>query len=249
MNEEIKKASGEIAIFSNEEFGQVRTTTDENGEVLVCLVDVCKVLDLDSSQIVRRLDKEVVSKHPLSTKGGKQIANFVNEDGFYDVVLESRKPNAKRFRKWVTSEVLPAIRKTGGYGNTNGADALRQITDTFADFVRTQQLANQVLLETLQALREDLSEQRKVCASPLFKSSDKPAFVVEVGIVPAGVRCVTDFLASKSIGFTLQYPLRGSFQVMVLDRPVEAEIIRELKDVIRNFTGATKWARVKTIEI
>lgn len=57
----------------------------------------------------------MVSTQPLETTGGIQQANFVNEDGLYDVILDSRKPQAKAFRKWVTSEVLPAIRKTGGY--------------------------------------------------------------------------------------------------------------------------------------
>ena len=62
-----------------------------------------------------RLEKGVVSTEPLSTRGGTQMANFVNEDGLYDVNLDSRKPSARDFRKWVTSEVLPQIRKMGGY--------------------------------------------------------------------------------------------------------------------------------------
>ena len=62
-----------------------------------------------------RLEKGVVSTEPLSTRGGTQMANFVNEDGLYDVILDSRKPSARDFRKWVTSEVLPQIRKMGGY--------------------------------------------------------------------------------------------------------------------------------------
>jgi prophage antirepressor-like protein len=105
----------DIQIFNHSEFGEVRTAISENGEPLFCLVDLCKVLNLSSTEVNRRLEKEVVSKHPLETSGGTQQALFVNEDGLYDVILESRKPEARRFRKWVTSEILPSIRKSGEY--------------------------------------------------------------------------------------------------------------------------------------
>ncbi|TGY70903.1 phage antirepressor Ant [Phocaeicola sartorii] len=104
----------EIKIFNSPQFGEIRTTgTSENP--LFCLSDVCSVLGLRQGDVKQRLDKDVVSTQPLETTGGIQQANFVNEDGLYDVILDSRKPQAKAFRKWVTSEVLPAIRKTGGY--------------------------------------------------------------------------------------------------------------------------------------
>ena len=109
---------GEVQIFDNPQFGQIRTAgTAENP--LFCLADVCKVLDLDPSQVVRRLDSTVFSKHPADTGFGIKEINFVNEDGLYDVILDSRKPEAKAFRKWVTSEVLPSIRKTGSYSIQN----------------------------------------------------------------------------------------------------------------------------------
>jgi prophage antirepressor-like protein len=106
----------EIKVFNNPTFGNIRTTgTPDNP--LFCLADVAKVLELTPSKVVQRLSKDVLSKYPLETDGGTQMANFVNEDGLYDVILDSRKPEAKIFRKWVTSEVLPSIRKTGQYGN------------------------------------------------------------------------------------------------------------------------------------
>ena len=106
----------EIKVFNNPSFGNIRTTgTPDNP--LFCLADVCRVLDLQTSRVKDRLDKGVISSNPLETAGGIQMANFVNEDGLYDVILDSRKPEAKTFRKWVTSEVLPSIRKTGQYGN------------------------------------------------------------------------------------------------------------------------------------
>lgn len=104
-----------IKIFENPEFGRIRTMTDDQGEPWFCLADVCKGLGLRQGDVTQRLDKGLVSTQPLLTRGGTQRANFVSEDGLYDVILDSRKPSARAFRKWVTSEVLPQIRKTGGY--------------------------------------------------------------------------------------------------------------------------------------
>lgn len=105
----------EIEIFESPLFGQVRIVSDASNEPLFCLGDVCKALGLRAGDVRIRLDKGVVSTQPLVTTGGVQKVTFVNEDGLYDVILDSRKPQAKAFRKWLTSEVLPAIRKDGGY--------------------------------------------------------------------------------------------------------------------------------------
>ena len=105
-----------IRIFQNKEFGAIRTMKDERGEPLFCLRDVCEVLELRTQKVVQRLEDDVLSKYPIVDNLGRvQQATFVNEDGLYDTILESRKPQAKQFRKWVTSEVLPSIRKQGGY--------------------------------------------------------------------------------------------------------------------------------------
>ena len=109
-------------VFFHEEFGSVRTLGDwENPQF--CLADVCRILELPQvAKVVQRLDKEVLTTHPLQTAGGIQSFYFVNEDGLYDVILDSRKPSAKKFRKWITKEVLPTLRKTGTYsmpGNDN----------------------------------------------------------------------------------------------------------------------------------
>lgn len=111
----------EIKIFESPEFGRIRTVSDERGEPWFCLADVCKVLGLKQNGVVMRLEKGVISTEPLSTRGGTQMANFVSEDGLYDVILDSRKPSARAFRKWVTSEVLPQIRRTGGICSLGGA--------------------------------------------------------------------------------------------------------------------------------
>ena len=102
-------------MFTNPSFGTVRTAgTPDNPQF--CLADLCKALDLGQSAVRQRLSDDVVSTYPIPDSLNRiQQTNFVNEDGLYDVILDSRKPEAKAFRKWITSEVLPSIRKTGGY--------------------------------------------------------------------------------------------------------------------------------------
>jgi anti-repressor protein len=94
---------------------QVRTIV-KDGEPWFVLKDVCDVLGLRSPDVRARLHGDVVSNHTVKDSLGRDnSATIINEDGLYDVILESRKPEAKAFRKWITSEVLPSIRKHGAY--------------------------------------------------------------------------------------------------------------------------------------
>ena len=94
----------------------VRTIVKDE-EVWFVLSDVCKVLELSTPSRVReRLDDGVSTTHTiLDNMGRTQYATIINEDGLYDVILDSRKPEAKAFRKWITSQVLPSVRKHGAY--------------------------------------------------------------------------------------------------------------------------------------
>lgn len=110
---------------------------------MFCLADLCLVLDLTPSKVAQRLGDDVLSKYPIiDGLGREQQANFVNEDGLYDVILDSRKPEAKKFRKWITSEVLPSIRKNGSYSVQpklpSYAEALRQLADKVEENERLQ---------------------------------------------------------------------------------------------------------------
>lgn len=105
----------DLKIFESPQFGAIRTAGTSD-EPMFCLADVCKALDLSAKGVNQRLTDGVISNYPIvDSLGREQQALFVNEDGLYDVIFDSRKPEAKAFRKWVTSEVLPSIRKTGGY--------------------------------------------------------------------------------------------------------------------------------------
>jgi len=96
--------------------GQKLTIIEKGNEPYFLLNDVCKILDLASRSVRQRLEDDVCSTYPIKDRLGRtQQATFVNEDGLYDVILDSRKPEAKKFRKWITSEVIPSIRKHGAY--------------------------------------------------------------------------------------------------------------------------------------
>ena len=108
--------SNEIEIFNNPLFGFVRAFADENGEPWFVAADVARVLGYDHTpHATRLLDEEERDVHKVDTLGGTQEMTMVNESGLYHLVLLSKKPEAKKFRKWVTEEVLPSIRKTGSY--------------------------------------------------------------------------------------------------------------------------------------
>lgn len=103
----------DLQIFENSEFGKIRTITKDN-EPMFCLMDICKALDMKNpTMVASRLEDDEVTKFDLGSKRGE--TNFVTESGLYAVILRSDKPNAKKFRKWVTGEVIPSIRKNGGY--------------------------------------------------------------------------------------------------------------------------------------
>ena len=105
----------ELQIFNNSEFGQIRTVII-NEEPMFCLTDLCKALELTQpSKVKERLNKKGVNTIPTPTNGGVQQLLYVDESNLYKTIFQSRKESAERFTDWVTSEVLPTIRKTGSY--------------------------------------------------------------------------------------------------------------------------------------
>ena len=104
-----------ITVFQNDQFGSVRTII-RDGEPWFVAADVCRALELgDTHKAVERLDDDEKGRSSIPTLGGVQELLMVNEPGLYALVLGSRKPEAKAFRRWITNEVIPAIRKHGGY--------------------------------------------------------------------------------------------------------------------------------------
>jgi len=119
----------EVQIFKSEQFGEIRTAGTADSPMF-CLADVCRVLDLQASDVKKRLKDPWVDSIKVGVQTGTKrdgtpsIQNismiFVNEQALYNVIMRSDKPQAEPFQDWVCGEVLPEIRKNGGYINANG---------------------------------------------------------------------------------------------------------------------------------
>lgn len=117
----------EIQIFNSPQFGEIRTATDDNNEPLFCTADVCKALGYENPRkaVSDHIDDpDVTKRYAWVTTGTKAdgseakrqtLMTFVNESGLYSLIFGSKLESAKQFKRWVTSEVLPEIRKNGGY--------------------------------------------------------------------------------------------------------------------------------------
>ena len=111
------KIQNRIEVFENPIFGQIRMSMVDD-EPMFCLIDVCRALEIkNATDVAKRLDEDELTRLNLGGRAGE--SNFITESGLYAVIVRSDKPNARKFRKWVTSEVLPTIRKTGGYVNND----------------------------------------------------------------------------------------------------------------------------------
>ena len=160
-----KKQAAQVAVFENPEFGTVRTATDEKGEPWFCAKDLCDVLgykraDLAVKQHVRSSDAAKrcvarIAKNRYGECNGKmQVVPmiFVNESGFYALVLGSKLATAVKFKDWVTSVVLPQIRKTGGYIPVHEGESEEE----------TIRNAEEILRATLKKKEELLEQQKKL---------------------------------------------------------------------------------------
>lgn len=148
----------ELKAFKNPKFGTIRTTTI-NGEPWFVAVDVCKALEIQNHKdAIGRLDEDEKTGVDLTDPHGRvQNTNCVNEPGLYALVLGSRKPEAKAFKRWITHEVIPTIRKHGAY--------------------MTPEKVEEILLnpDTIIKLATDLKEERERTAALNAKiKADKP---------------------------------------------------------------------------
>ena len=163
-----KKQAAQVAVFENPEFGMVRTATDENGEPWFCAKDLCDVLgykraDLAVKQHVRSSDAAKrcvarIAKNRYGECNGKmQVVQmiFVNESGFYALVLGSKLATAVKFKDWVTSVVLPQIRKTGGYIPVKEGESEEETIRNAEEILRATLKEKEMLLEQQRKLLEE----------------------------------------------------------------------------------------------
>jgi len=147
--------NNEITVFQNDQFGSVRTII-RDGEPWFVAADVCRALELgDTHKAVERLDDDEKGRSSIPTLGGAQELLMVNEPGLYALVLGSRKPEAKAFRRWITHEVIPAIRKHGGYLTPPTIEQLLDNPDLIVEMALKMK-AEREKSDWLQSLRQSI---------------------------------------------------------------------------------------------
>lgn len=129
-----------IEVFKNEQFGEIRTALIENEPWFVA-VDVCRALEIgNSSQAISRLDADEKMITLISNEGnhrGNPNMTVVNEPGLYTLILSSRKPEAKAFKRWITHDVIPMIRKTGCYMTESLLDRIQKEPAVIIELAQT----------------------------------------------------------------------------------------------------------------
>lgn len=187
-----------IQIFNNENFGAVRVI-EENGEPMFCASDVCRALGYNNGRdaVAKHVEEGDVAKRDIIDRFNRtQQATFVNESGLYALIFGSKLPQAKQFKKWVTSEVLPAIRKSGGY-------MVARADDTDEDILARALVVAQATLkrreERIAALQNENAQQ----AAQI--EADAPKVVFANAIVGSKTSCLIGELAKilSQNGYTI----------------------------------------------
>ena len=177
-----KKQAAQVAVFENPEFGTVRIVTDEKGEPWFCAKDLCDVLGyknsscavnqhVRSSDVAKRYVARLAKNRFGVCEGKMQVVQmiFVNESGFYALVLGSKLPTAVKFKDWVTSVVLPQIRKTGGYIPVKEGESEEE----------TIRNAEEILRATLKKKEELLEQQRKLIEEQKARLDGQKAWIAD----------------------------------------------------------------------
>lgn len=146
-----------IQIFQNEQFGKVRIAMNESNEPLFCLADVCGVIGIANARNVRsRLEEDDVRQmDTIDSLGRNQQVTFITESGLYDVIIRSDSEKAKPFRKWVTSEVLPSIRKHGAYMTSDTLEKALTSPDFLIQLAINLKEEKQKRIEAEQKIQKD----------------------------------------------------------------------------------------------
>ena len=175
--------TNQIQIFKNQEFGAIRTMSNEQGEVLFCGRDVAVALGYKKplDAIAHHVESEDSVKHGLlDNRGCKQLTTFINESGLYALILSSKLDSAKRFKHWVTSEVLPSIHKQGGYM-----------------IARPDETDEEVLARALQIMQAAVQHRDEEIAR-LKPRADYADSVLD------SINCITTTQLAKELGMTAQ---------------------------------------------
>lgn len=230
-----KKQAAQVAVFENPEFGMVRTSTDENGEPWFCAKDLCDVLGyknsscavnqhVRSSDVAKRYVARLAKNRFGVCEGKMQIVQmiFVNESGFYALVLGSKLATAVKFKDWVTSVVLPQIRKTGGYIPVKEGESEEETIRNAEEILRATLKEKEMLLEQQRKLigEQDVEIRRLngVVDEQVVNIARKGENIIHLehlvdGLMPKAiysdnvldsVSCFTTTQVAKELGVTAQ---------------------------------------------
>lgn len=213
-----------IKIFENEEFGRVRTLI-RSGEPWWILKDICHVLEMKANsagEVVKRLDKDEYDSIGLTDSlGRKQKAYVVNESGLYSILVRSDKPKAKPFRKWITTEVLPTIRRTGGYVSNEEMfieNYLPFLDEPYRDLFRLQMMAINKLNERIRHDQPLVEFANQVAGTENLIDMNAMAKLARAENIPVGRNKLYGWLKSMRVLMTNNLPYqqfidRGYFAV------------------------------------
>lgn len=166
--------NNQLQIFKNKEFGEIRVI-EINNEPWFVATDICNALDLSNPTVaVQRLDEDERAKFNLGRQGE---TNIVNEYGLYNLILASRKPEAKKFKRWVTHEVIPSIRKHGAYMTPEKIEEVLMNPDTIIQLATALKEEQQ---RRLQAERQIEKQKPKVLFAEAWEVSEHSILVGEM---------------------------------------------------------------------
>lgn len=236
----------ELQIFENSEFGAIRTVTKDNEPWFVAS-DIAKVLGYRmASDLARRIDEDDKGTHVMSTQGGEQAMLIINESGFYSAILGSKLESAKRFKHWVTSEVLPSIRKNGGY--IAGQEALSdEELLSKALLVAQNKIKEREAIITKQQQRIEADKPKTIFADAVSTShtsiliGDLAKLICQNG-VQIGQKRLFDWLRDN--GYLIK---SGSSKNMPMQRYVERGLFEVKESTVQNPDGSVRITKTTKV--
>lgn len=206
----MKSKNLKIQVFGHPQFGEIRVTGTSD-EPLFCLVDICKVLELNNTSMAKRKLKATGIKifevrSELTNKHGKTIAfmdnlTFISEQNLYRLIMRSTKPMAEPFQDWVCGEVLPSIRKHGGYILTHEGDTDEDIRRRAEEVLRTTLEQKDKLISEQKVLLEQ--KNRRIAEQDVEIDRLLPKALYADSVLES-ISCYTTTQIAKELGMTAQ---------------------------------------------
>lgn len=225
----------EIVLFNNPDFGQVRTLMID-GEPWFVGKDIAEVLDYNNPLKALRMhvDEEDKGVNKMFTPGGNQNVIIINESGLYSLILKSKLASARQFKRWVTSEVLPSIRKTGGYGVTNNN------TELLAEIASLKQEVAEIKSLVIPTQSNYFLWKNSI-ATPLVKTVSK---ILGISITDT-YKAIYDDMALR--GFNQPYAMNRFCNKYKVDSVSTIDAVADVDEYIRMFMdSANKFLEMNT---